>query len=375
MKEEIQFRLGDRVYAPFHGYGVVTAIHEDACVYPIEVTWDDSGLKNMEDVNTFTADGLLSKHFANTDTILTVVEQASLKGEKEMEECINFKVGDKVYYSYHGLGTVIANHNDGRLYPIDVKWDKSPEGNEVSTFTKDGFLLAGLRDCGDNDKLTVVEKVMPAEEEKKARVSSKEEEMAYESKFKVGDRVFYPYFGMGTVIASYKADERTFPIEVQWDHSPTNYPVSTFTKEGLAAVPIIEDADKVKLVLSDSVHNEETGGSEMGQISGAINHNILHKESEKMGAESEKFKVGDYVWSSNREVDAINPAYYRVKGLPEAHDIMTHLMTKEQLEGFYWGNIIKYTYRYGRKGDKAETAGKIAWYATKLKELEECESK
>lgn len=94
-----------------------------------------------------------------------------------------------------------------------------------------------------------------------------------------------------------------------------------------------------------------------------------------MGAESEKFKVGDYVWSSNMEVDAINPAYYRVKGLPEAHDIMTHLMTKEQLEGFYWGNIIKYTYRYGRKGDKAETAGKIAWYATKLKELEECESK
>lgn len=38
MKEEIKFKLGDRVYAPFHGYGVVTAIHEDACVYPIEVT-------------------------------------------------------------------------------------------------------------------------------------------------------------------------------------------------------------------------------------------------------------------------------------------------------------------------------------------------
>lgn len=43
MKEEIKFRLGDRVYAPFRGYGVVTAIHEDACVYPIEVTWDDKG--------------------------------------------------------------------------------------------------------------------------------------------------------------------------------------------------------------------------------------------------------------------------------------------------------------------------------------------
>ena len=47
---------------------------------------------------------------------------------------------------------------------------------------------------------------------------------------------------------------------------------------------------------------------------------------------------------------------------------MTHLMNKEQLEGFLWGNIVKYAYRYGRKGDKAETAGKIAWYAKKLEE-------
>lgn len=77
----------------------------------------------------------------------------------------------------------------------------------------------------------------------------------------------------------------------------------------------------------------------------------------------EKFKVDN----SN----AINPAHYRVEGIPEAIEIMQHLMTKEQLEGFLWGNIIKYAYRYGRKGDKAETAGKIAWYANQLKDLEE----
>lgn len=168
---------------------------------------------------------------------ITAVEKASLKGEKEMEECINFKVGDRVFYPYHGLGTVIANYNDGRLYPIDVKWDESPEGNEVSTFTKEGFLLVSLGDCGDNDKLTVVGNVMPAEEEK--------------------------------------------------------------------------------------------------------------------------------------EDDAINPSHYQVDGIPEAIEIMEHLMTKGQLEGFLWGNIIKYSYRYGRKGDKAETAGKIAWYANQLKALEE----
>lgn len=174
MKEEIKFKLGDRVYAPFHGYGVVTAIHEDACVYPIEVTWDDSGLKNMEDASTFTADGLLSKYYANTDTILTVVKGSHLE---------------------------------------------------------------------DADRLTVVGRSMPEEEEK-----------------------------------------------------------------------------------------------EVSQIAYSV----------------------------------INPAHYRVEGIPEAIEIMKHLMAKEQLEGFLWGNILKYAYRYGRKGDKAETAGKIAWYAQKLKE---CESK
>lgn len=81
----------------------------------------------------------------------------------------------------------------------------------------------------------------------------------------------------------------------------------------------------------------------------------------------EKSKVGNS--------DAVNPMHYQVAGIPEAIEIMAHLMTKEQMEGFLWGNIIKYAYRYGRKGDKAETAGKIAWYAQKLKELEECESK
>ena len=69
--------------------------------------------------------------------------------------------------------------------------------------------------------------------------------------------------------------------------------------------------------------------------------------------------------------DAINPSHYKVDGLPEAIDIMNHLMTPEQFEGFLWGNIMKYAYRFGRKGDKGETAGKIAWYANQLKAVEE----
>lgn len=74
---------------------------------------------------------------------------------------------------------------------------------------------------------------------------------------------------------------------------------------------------------------------------------------------------------NKNNTDAVNPSHYQVAGIPEAIEIMQHLMTKEQLEGFLWGNIIKYAYRYGRKGDKAETAGKIAWYANQLKAVEE----
>ena len=122
----------------------------------------------------------------------------------------------------------------------------------------------------------------------------------------------------------------------------------------------------------------------------------------------EKLKVGDWVWLNPNEkgtivffchnketcivdseldgeveirVDAlkkveytaINPSHYQVAGIPEAIEIMEHLMTKEQLEGFLWGNIVKYAYRYGHKGDKAETAGKIAWYAKRLEEVLEGE--
>lgn len=65
----------------------------------------------------------------------------------------------------------------------------------------------------------------------------------------------------------------------------------------------------------------------------------------------------------------INPSHYQVAGIPEAIDIMKHLMTQEQFKGFLWGNIIKYAYRYGRKGDEHDTAGKIEWYANRLKEV------
>lgn len=81
------------------------------------------------------------------------------------------------------------------------------------------------------------------------------------------------------------------------------------------------------------------------------------------------FKVGDVITSD--VPDAVNPSHYNVKGVQQPIEVMQKLMSKEQYEGFLWGNIIKYAHRYGRKGDKKETAGKIAQYAKWLQEVKE----
>ena len=217
--------------------------------------------------------------------------------------------------------------------------------------------------------------------------------------FKIMDRVFYPFYGKGTVVEAWKTDE-PYPIRVVWDKPPyKNEPWSSFTRDGVMSISRFVGADEVKLILVKDIPKEETGESEMGQIAGVINHNIAKKMkegNEKMSPDDRKFKVGERFWSpfdpkdaekvlpdilhelgedeeeDNKKVeDAINPSHYKVDGLPEAIDIMNHLMTPEQFEGFLWGNIMKYAYRFGRKGDKGETAGKIAWYANQLKAVEE----
>lgn len=58
---ESKFKVGDRVYAPFHaGYGTVIKVRKDP-VFPIVVKWEDSTIHLAEDVNSFTEDGYLSR--------------------------------------------------------------------------------------------------------------------------------------------------------------------------------------------------------------------------------------------------------------------------------------------------------------------------
>ena len=158
--------------------------------------------------------------------------------------------------------------------------------------------------------------------------------------FKVGDRVYAPFYGYGTVTAIH--NWCMYPIIVTWDEG--EHKNIDFTRDGDALMCTQDPRFKITLVDTDLKQIDERRNSRM---------------EERTKNQVSAFKD-----------DAINPSHYKVKGIPEAHEIMKHLMHREQLEGFYWGNIIKYAYRYGRKGDKAETAGKIAWYARKLKEVE-----
>jgi hypothetical protein len=170
-----------------------------------------------------------------------------------------------------------------------------------------------------------------------------------ESKFKVGDRVHFVTRDYGTITKIAQSETENYPIEVRWDKTNA---VSTFTKDGYVWNCHTDNAPHLTVV------DKAKGETEMGKIAG--------QPEEDEGVVE---RMEDAL--SKKVDDAINPSHYKVEGLPEAIDIINHLMHREQYEGFLWGNILKYTYRFGRKGDKAETAGKIAWYATQLKELEE----
>lgn len=265
-----KFKVGDRVYAKFRGYGTVTDIYKEWTVYPIEVTWDECPRKGLE-VSTYTKEGNLSQHYERDDTMLTVVPKEE-KGAEEMGQIAS-----------------IINHNIS-----------SKDGEKMETKSE---------------------------------------------KFKVGDHVWSPHFGVGVVV-DIAADDK-FPIEVKWcDGIIPDY--DFFTKDG-------------QFVLSGA--NPDFNISSLRLIS----LDMLTKKPEE--DEGVVDRMEDAL--SKKVDDAVNPSHYKVKGLSEAIDIINHLMHREQYEGFLWGNILKYAYRFGRKGGKAETAGKIAWYATQLKELEE----
>lgn len=187
--------------------------------------------------------------------------------------------------------------------------------------------------------------------------------------FDVGDEVYSKKFGEGVVTCIADPLQYEYPVEVHWTGAcPRSFNASEyFAKDG-------KFNHRYPQPEFDIIKKEDE--DKMGQIVGSVNHNIQDgvapwgkffegKKDEKM------MGLDDKIFHDKKVEDAVNPSHYRVEGLPDAIDIINHLMHREQYEGFLWGNILKYAYRYGRKGDKAETAGKIEWYANQLKELAE----
>lgn len=225
-----------------------------------------------------------------------------------------FKVGDHVWSHHSGVGVIISiNDEPGTAYPIRVQWIDS---HNTDVFTMDGrYTVSGID--SDRDIYWVP--------------YSEEEEVTEKIKFKVGDRVYAPFHGYGTVI-QVREHPSVHPVVVKWDNSTTSLveEVNSFTEDGYLSR--WTQTDDTRITIAKEPLPNKDGAGEVGYT-------------------------------------PTNPAHYRVRGIPEAIDIMKRLMTQEQFEGFLWGNIIKYAYRYGRKGDEAETAGKIEWYANRLKEV------
>lgn len=273
---------------------------------------------------------------------------------------MEWHVGDRVFAPFHKYGTIVEIDETDRSYPITVQWDESRYkiGIDRSTFTEDGYVFFGNKT--ENTKITKVEgekmgqiagvinydiaKKMHEDEEKRS---------AEGKKFKGGERVWSPYFGGGTVVSTESEAGDVFPIEVKWDDGHLGA-FDYFTEDG----KYTEGGEKPEMGI---YHIDPEAAAK-----------VLPDIMKELADEDDEGTVERMEDALNKKTeDAVNPAHYKVEGLPEAIDIINHLMHREQYEGFLWGNILKYAYRYGRKGDKAETAGKIEWYAKQLKDLAE----
>nr|DAE20535.1 MAG TPA: nucelotide kinase [Caudovirales sp. ctSH72] len=264
-----------------------------------------------------------------------------------MEE---FKLGDRVFSPHFGFGIVETVFKDviHHPYPVVVRWEQE-EGRAIEPNTLDYYTLDGKYNTEDSvsdyNIVNMGRNILPKEYEEDERLEHVNTKRSPDDrKFKVGERVWSPYFGGGTVTSTESEASDLLPIKVHWDYSSLGE-YDSFTEDGKFNV--------------SGTHYEK-----------GIYH-IDPKDAEKVLPNIIPELGEDEEEENNKVEDAINPSHYKVDGLPEAIDIMNHLMTPEQFEGFLWGNIMKYAYRFGRKGDKGDTAGKIAWYADQLKAVEE----
>lgn len=68
-------------------------------------------------------------------------------------------------------------------------------------------------------------------------------------------------------------------------------------------------------------------------------------------------------------VDVVNhPPHYKAGGI-ETIDFLQAKLTRDEFIGYLKGNVLKYGSRLGKKGADDIDAGKMAWYALKLRDM------
>lgn len=73
--------------------------------------------------------------------------------------------------------------------------------------------------------------------------------------------------------------------------------------------------------------------------------------------------------SVSAKPDLVNhPPHYKEGGI-ETIDFIQAKLTRDEFIGYLKGNALKYASRIGKKGDPDIDAGKMAWYAMKLRDV------
>lgn len=74
--------------------------------------------------------------------------------------------------------------------------------------------------------------------------------------------------------------------------------------------------------------------------------------------------------TNERYHDAVEKPSHYTSGSIECIDAMEASMTPEEFRGYLKGAIFKYNWRMGRKDSRAQEAGKLRWYASRLEAFE-----
>jgi hypothetical protein len=72
-------------------------------------------------------------------------------------------------------------------------------------------------------------------------------------------------------------------------------------------------------------------------------------------------------WEAPKDVDPVNRPPHYTAGAIECIEYIEDVLTREEYIGYLRGQVIKYQHRLMTKGNPAQDAGKLAWYADRLR--------